>query len=375
METQDLRCRGACCALVAAGFLTVGSALAEMPSAANHIPTNVPGISLVAPPPAEFDPTTATELVNARFALPPAPDATAAPRAYAAWQSAINAVQNRETPVLKSTNLFHGPIKAKKPFTAQGTEGLQESVENNVINTTSSNWSGTSVVNGTTSSVEAIIGMFVVPTAHQAFGACTGGWDYSSLWPGIDGNGGAGASDVLQAGVEVDAYCNGGNTSSFYSAWIEWFPNGSTRVSSPVIHPGDLIFVEVWSTSPTQGYAYFYNYSTNVTAEYALTAPSGTTVHGSSLEWIVERPSLGSSLTALTNYVASSWSDGIAWDYSATNPTYYYMGNNPTAGTLEQITMNDDQGQGISSATIENLNFLWFQNFGSSCGRTGAPPC
>jgi Peptidase A4 family len=78
----------------------------------------------------------------------------------------------------------------------------------------------------------------VVPAAHQAFGACTGGWGYSSLWPGIDGNGGAGGSDVLQAGVEVDAYCNGGRTSSFYSAWIEWFPNGSTRVSSPAIHPG-----------------------------------------------------------------------------------------------------------------------------------------
>jgi Peptidase A4 family len=95
--------------------------------------------------------------------------------------------------------------------------------------------------------------LFVVPAAHQAFGACTGGWGYSSLWPGIDGNGGAGGSDVLQAGVEVDAYCNGGRTSSFYSAWIEWFPNGSTRVSSPAIHPGDLVFVEVWSTTPQEG--------------------------------------------------------------------------------------------------------------------------
>jgi Peptidase A4 family len=61
---------------------------------------------------------------------------------------------------------------------------------------------------------------------------------------------GPGGSDVLQAGAEVDAYCNGGSTSSFYSAWIEWFPNGSTRVSSPAIHPGDLVFVEVWSTTP-----------------------------------------------------------------------------------------------------------------------------
>jgi Peptidase A4 family len=379
METQDLLCRAACRGLVAAGLLAVGYASAEAQSVVGQTPTHVHGISLIAPPPAGFDPTTATTGVNARFALPPAPDGVAAPRAYAAWQSAVNAVQNREMPVLTATNISHGPIKGKKRSSAQGSESVEgtknlDKVKNNIINATSSNWSGTSIIDGTTSNVEAIIGMFVVPTAHQAFGECTGDWDYSSLWPGIDGNGGAGGSDVLQAGVEVDAYCSGGNTSGFYSAWIEWFPNNSIRVSSPAINPGDLVFVEVWSTSPTQGYAYFYNYSTNVTAEYALTAPAGTTLHGSSLEWIVERPSLGTSLTTLTNYIASPWSEGVAWDYADANPTYYYMGNNPTVGTLEQLTMNDNGGNGISSAAIESFNFLWFQNFGSACGQS-APPC
>jgi hypothetical protein len=128
---------------------------------------------------------------------------------------------------------------------------------NGIASTTSSNWSGDAVYNPANPfAVEAIIGEFVVPTAHQAFGACTGAWDYSSQWPGIDGYG---SSDVLQAGVEVDAYCSGGTTTTgFYSAWIEWYPNASTRVSSPAIHPGDLVFVEVWNTSPTQGYAYFF---------------------------------------------------------------------------------------------------------------------
>jgi hypothetical protein len=374
METRDLWGRLTGRAVIAASLLAVGYASAGAQSVVGQTPTNVHGISVVAPPPAGFDPITATAMVNAQFALPPAPDAVAAPRAYAAWQSAVTAVQNRETPVLTSTNIFHGPIKGKKAAPAQGSEN-SDNVENNIVGATSNNWSGTSVVNGTTSSVEAIIGLFVVPTAHQAFGSCTGNWDYSSLWPGIDGNGGAGGGDVLQAGVEVDAFCSGGNTTGFYSAWIEWFPNGSTRVSSPAIQPGDLVFVEVWSTSPTQGYAYFHNYSTNVTAEYALTAPAGYTVHGTSLEWIVERPSLGTSLTTLTNYIDSPWSQGIAWNYAATSPTYYYMGGNPSVGTLEQITMNDNSGKGISSATIENLNFLWFQDFGSACGLTGAPPC
>ena len=64
--------------------------------------------------------------------------------------------------------------------------------------------------------------------------------------------------------------------------------------------------------SPTQGYAYFYDYSTDVSAEYALTAPAGTVVYGSSVEWVVERPTLGSSLTNLTNYIAAPWAEGVA---------------------------------------------------------------
>src|SRR5262252_1175893 len=169
-------------------------------------------------------------------------------------------------------------VKNRPPLTDQSPPEKPHlrNVENDIVGASIGNWSGTSVVNGTTSDVEAIIGLFVVPTAHHAFGSCPDDWVYSSLWPGIDGNDGAGANDVLQAGVEVDAYCSGGNTSDFYSAWIEWYPNASTRVSSPTIHPGDLVFVEVWSTSPTQGYAYFYNYSTNVRQSTPLLRPMAT---------------------------------------------------------------------------------------------------
>jgi hypothetical protein len=134
-----------------------------------------------------------------------------------------------------------------------------------------------------------------------------------------------------------------------------------------------LLFVEVWNTGPTQGYAYFYNYSTNVSAEYSITAPSGTTLQDASVEWIVERPELGTTLTTLTNYIASSWSEGVAWDYAAQTPTSYFMGQNPTLGTLENMTMLDNNGNPISFATIVGNAFLWFQNTGSSCGLTS--PC
>jgi Peptidase A4 family len=329
-------------------------------------PTNVPGIGVVAPPPPGFDAVNASPAVRALYAVPPAPDPVAAPDAYAHWKAAVSAPQNRETPVLEQTNISNGPARGVGSLVPQGNANVA---------TTSNNWSGTAYSNSSNPfTVEAIEGIFVVPTAHQAFGSCTGGWDYSSQWVGIDG---WGSPDVLQAGTEVDAYCSGSTNSSLYSAWIEWFPFNETRVSSPAIHPGDEVFVEVWSTSPTNGYAYIYNYSTLQTATYNLTPPSGTRLQGNSVEWIVERTSINNVPATLTNYIDSSWPLGAAWNYTNGSPTYCWEGSSSSSacGTFLDITMLDNSGSGISAATIENYNFLYFQDFGSACGRSGAPPC
>jgi hypothetical protein len=319
------------------------------------------GVSAVEPPPSGYDPEMASAAVNAQFGLPPEPDSTVVPRTHEAWRRAVRAARNRASATIEQTAIFHGPTK-KKVTAAVGESNGTSSVD-------TLNWSGTSVVNGSTANLEAVTALFVVPTAHQALGQCADGWDYASLWPGIDGNGGAGSGDVLQAGVSVNAFCTGNNvTQNQYYPWIEWYPYSETRVNSPVINAGDLVFIEVWSTSPTQGYAYFYNYSTDRSAEYSITAPPGTVVHGSSVEWVVERPSLGSSLTNLTNYIATPWAEGVAWNYADPNPTTYSMGGNPSVGTLEQITMLDNSDNPISAATIESGSFLWFQTSCPACG-------
>jgi hypothetical protein len=323
-------------------------------------------VSAVEPPPPGYDPDMASAAVNAQFRLPPEPDATAAPRTHEAWRRAVRAARNRGSATIEPTAIFHGPAK-KRVSAAVGESNDASSVD-------TLNWSGTSVVNGTIANLEAVTALFVVPTAHQALGQCAGGWDYASLWPGIDGNGGAGSGDVLQAGVNVNAFCAGNNvTQSQYYPWIEWYPYSETSVNSPVINAGDLVFIEVWSTSPRQGYAYFYNYSTDTSAEYSITAPPGTMLQGSSVEWIVERPSLGSSLTNLTNYIATPWSEGVAWNYADPKPTTYSMGGYPSVGTLEQITMLDNSDNPISAATIESGSFLWFQTLGSACGVNQQP--
>jgi len=325
------------------------------------------GVSAVEPPPRGYDPEASSAAVNARFALPPEPDPTKAPRTHDAWRHAVRAARNREAARILPTTIFHGPAKSK--LRAEGDEANGTSASSTTLS-----WSGTSVVNGTTANLEAVTALFVVPTAHQAFGQCADGWEYASFWPGIDGNGGSGSGDVLQAGVNVNAFCAGNNvTQNQYYPWIEWYPHSETRVDSPTINPGDLVFIEVWSVSPTQGYAYFYNHSTGMSAQYSITAPAGTVVHGSSVEWVVERPTLGSSLANLTNYIAAPWVEGVAWNYADPNPTTYSMGGNLDVGTLEQITMLENSNNPISAATIESESFLWFQTLGSACGVNQNP--
>lgn len=327
-------------------------------------PVNSNSVRVVPPPPAGYDPVTASPAVNAQFALPPEPDEMKTPRTHEMWKHAVRAARDNEPIRIEHTAIRHGPAIGKMRIAAATDE-------NGPLSSNSNNWSGTSIVNGTTSNVEAITALFIVPTAHQAFGQCGDGWDYSALWPGIDGNGGV---DVLQAGVEVNAFCAGNNvTQAQYYPWVEWYPNSEARVSSPTINAGDLVFIEVWSTSPTQGYAYIYNYSTDVSAQYALSAPAGYQLSGQSVEWIVERPTIGSSLATLTNYIAVPWAEGVAWNYAAPNPTTYSMGGTPDVGTLEQITMMDDSNNPISTVTINGGNFLWFQSSGSACGINQQP--
>ena len=81
-----------------------GSSVAGLPS----------GVSQVAAPPAGLNPLTASAAAKARYAVPPAPDAKAAPEAYKKWQQAVSAManpKNRVPTTLTQTNIFNGPAK------------------------------------------------------------------------------------------------------------------------------------------------------------------------------------------------------------------------------------------------------------------------
>jgi hypothetical protein len=222
----------------------------------------------------------------------------------------------RVVPTLVQTSIFHGPVKQGKvanPTAVESNPLLSTQASNTAY---SYNWSGYVDFSGATSygssSYYFLVNDFVVPVAEQAFGACTGGWDYGSAWNGIDG---WGSPDVLQAGIEFDAYCALGGLvkSTYYSAWYEWYPNSEVRIGGFPIAPGDDLFVEVWHTSPTQGYAYLVNYNNNQSVTIGFNAPAGTTLVGNSAEWVVERPTVGGSLANLTNYIMDPFWDAHAY--------------------------------------------------------------
>jgi hypothetical protein len=346
--------------------ITVGCALISLtPAYANH--SIISGVSVVGPPPADFDPLAASPEARAKYAFPPAPDAATAPEAYRRWERAVSAPRDTFAPVQKKMNIYHGPARGVRPVLDQNlTQHGIDTVTNNI-------WSGTMIFDSSNPFTTAtVIGEFVVPRAHE--NPDTGYSGIASIWVGIDGwsFGNVGSGDVLQAGVDVSGDDSSGD--AIYTAWVEWFPADPYYGVPLEIHPSDLISVQVWNTSPTKGYAFFYNQSTNKSATLAMNAPKNTTLVGSSVEWIVERPTstTNNKPVLLNNYIDVAWPYGLAYK-NLSNPglsyfplNYYLPGANPPTGTLYQLEMQDDKGKGISSTTIENSQFLYFTNYGSS---------
>ena len=317
----------------------------------NERPTNIPGNFSIVAPPAGFDAIAASDDELAYHGFPPRPNQYTDAKAYATWAKAIHASKTRLTPKLAQTNLYHGPAKQMKNASApkSGSDVAY-----------SYNWSGYVNTSGTygrgSNSFYYVYSDFVVPVARQAFGVANNTWDYASAWVGIDG---WGSGDVLQAGVEFDAYASIFGTSTFYSPWYEWYPYSEVRITNLPIAPGDDYFVEVWSTSATQGYAYLVNQNTNQAVSIGFTAPAGTTLAGNSAEWIVERPGVNGSLATLTNYI-----DDVFWNsYGA---TFNYAVVDPSSATSTGIIGLDNAGHAESYPTLLGPAAFLMQTEGSA---------
>jgi hypothetical protein len=286
---------------------------------------NLAGATTIDAPPEGFDPITASDEELNYYGLPPHPDRNTEPERFAHWARAMKASRTRIVPILQQTDNFHSSIQRIKAANA----GSDLSASGTVMNDAggSYNWTGYASPSGT-STFYYVVSDMIVPVAEQPLGTCTGGWVHGSGWVGIDG---VYVTDLLQAGVEFDSICANSLNGSAYNLWYEWLPFGAVNISNFQVYPGDDIFVEVWHTSPTQGFAFFLNHNTGQSTQVGFTAPPGVSLVGNSAEWVVERPKVNGALSTLTNFTSMPFYDA----YGVTE-----SGIKDTVGALP-ITMFD----------------------------------
>jgi hypothetical protein len=265
-------------------------------------------------PPASFNPLTASDFEIEQWGLPPRPSITNA-TAYARWKKMVTST--RVTPVLKFTNVYHGPARGAKMGapTKNASAGSSE------------NWSGfvASEANGTFSHNNSeVLLEYTIPAIYPASGSCSSATYASSQWAGFDG---WTSGDVLQAGTET----NCGNSDY---AWYEWYPFAETELSLSV-GAGDFMQLDVYyTTSSPYGHAVLLNEVTHQSTVVGFNPPAGTTYEGNSAEWIVERPTINGSLADLPNY--ANVIPTLAEAYDGTN---FYFPSSVPAGTLYYVDM------------------------------------
>ena len=167
----------------------------------------------------------------------------------------------------------------------------------------STNWSGYSLDGGP---FTYATGTFNVPTLTNTFGTAD-----DSQWVGVDGDT-PGDEDLIQAGVAEDFSSFGGL--DIY-AWWEILPAAETRIQTISVQPGDSVTVTLrqlsagsWSISVVD----------NTSGQSFQTTQSYNGA-GSSAEWIVEAPTLGSGrIATLGPYTPNVTFSNMSWTGTGT---------------------------------------------------------
>ena len=357
-------------AALVVGFSAMGFA-AELPSQfrppAHTVPTNLPGVYAFTQPPAAFDPHRATDQELGAWGYPARPAATEDQTKWARWEHEVNPAVRRVVPELRPRpGRYHRPARELRLDMVQSVAKATAA--------TASNWSGFALIHKSGAEPYALVeAAWTVPTVKQAPGQCSGEWDNSSQWVGIDG---AANSKLVQAGSDTNVFCDIGDSVTEYYPWIEWLPapemvlyaNASTGELLPFA-PGDFLFVRVTATNwksgvSSSGTLQFVDVTQAWSISVAFTASSlgGSDVVGESAEWIVERPMINGSYATLPDYVADPWMFTTTQDLGS---LVHYPGE-PGNATAYQITMLDDNGEAQSYVDMVGPNALWFFPEGSA---------
>jgi hypothetical protein len=215
------------------------------------------------------------------------------------------------------------PVAAHAPVRFDPNKKISQS--------TSSNWSGYSAVNGHYTSVSA---NWTQPSA-----SCTSATTYSSFWIGLDGDG---SNTVEQTGTSAD--CSGGVPR--YYAWYEMYPKFPVNLSL-AIRPGDSVSGSV----TTDGNGRFTLTIRNITTGQSFTTSQHLNrAKLASAEAIAEAPSGSGGVLPLTNFGTVS--------FNSTTVNGQPIGNfNPDK--IDMVSGSTVKAQTSSLSSGGNFSVAW----------------
>lgn len=228
-------------------------------------------------PPVGFDPLTVAPAELEHYGFPPRRgDRRSLERYRRVWRRIKDKYQYIE-PIFEFNR--HSPPRSRKP----------------TFKPDNANWSGGVVLAPAGQSFCGLQAEWVVPNIYPPL-ATQQYWIGS--WIGLDGYTGAGAGDVLQAGVGQSVYYIGSSLHHDINVWYEWWPNNMVPIGGVPISPGDLVVVAISTAMPpgqggqgsTTATVYFGNVTNGASMSVPVSAPPGVQLAGNSAEWIVEEP-------------------------------------------------------------------------------------
>ncbi len=325
-------------------FTCLLSGMACLPCAAPAQTREAGAVYRLPAPPDGFDPVAASDADLARYGFPARPNPfgrSAMP--YAAWARAMRAAKIRIEPQLRVIDRRHAPLVA-----VHRTDSVQAAATNSL------NWSGEVLLSGAAtygaSSYVEVFAQWLLPAVQEPVGSCAG-FDVMATWVGIDGASGT-SGDVLQAGTEGDTACSNGVTTQDFYPWFEWYPAVGYQITNFTMYRGASVFVVVQAVNPTTANLTFVNLQNNTYVTGQVTAPAGTTLKGSSAEWIVERPTVGGSLGTLADFGLEQMSSEVAYVASQIGTASYDVPGAPLGGrTGSMVTMTDAATNALASPT------------------------
>jgi hypothetical protein len=235
-------------------------------------------------PPEGFDPRAASPRELRRHGIPQRPDPAIRPELAARWDTIFSRKLTYITPTFRPLEELLPGLKPRRR------------VRPDVSTVTNATWSGAVVHATGAQTFTWVLGQWNVPDIAPA--AAGKGSEYSFAWIGIDG-----VTDVTQIGtVQSLSTAGNGSVSKSCFAVYEWWPNSWSAITNLPVNFGDTMIGLICLDSPTEAFFSLVNTTAGVHAGFIFDAPSGTVSLENQIEWVLERPEIGSVNPPLPNF-------------------------------------------------------------------------